>query len=367
MADPKICIRCGNPVRVSREKYELYDRMHWICYHLEFEHSDYDPDEPCDDPKCPWNRIHDTKKMKIWDPLWTVAIYAEDRRSVFRIKMLEVDALGNTQIRAAVDDRGINKQLDVWVKDEAWLSFNNALLQMEESGEGSALLQSMAPGVLEITIEDFTSIGGSMYVKYSLQDQSWPGFAVGGGFNLDPARLPHIRKSFGKLRRVMDNVTFKEVQEQDLPAILAIYQHYVQNTTATFHTVVPSLDEMRAMLCTDHPLYRAFTIFDEYQVCGYVILDQHKKREAYDETGEVSVYLRPESVGKGIGGLALQHIEQYAREKGLHVLVSTISGRNARSIRLFERHGYTKCAHFKEVGCKFGQYLDVVVYQKIID
>jgi len=370
MHDPKICIRCGTPVRLSKEKYELYDRMHWICYHLEFEHSDYDPDEPCDHPNCPWNRIHATKKMKIWDPLWPTTIYSEDRRSVLRIKVLEVNALGNTQIRVEVDDRGINKQLDLWIKDEAWITFNAALLQLEESGEGEALLQGMDPGGLEIRIEGYDSVS-SIRLRYSLGNNAWiegkPGFAVSGGFPLDPTRLTQIRKSLAKLRQIASNVTFQRIEEQHLPAILDIYQYYVLNTTATFHTVIPTLDEMRVMVGMEHPVYRSFVIYDEYQICGYVVLDQHKKREAYDGTGEVSVYLRPDFVGKSIGGLALQHIERYAREKGLHVLAATISGKNTRSIRLFERNGYTKCAHYKEVGVKFGQYLDVVAYQKILD
>jgi hypothetical protein len=51
------CQRCHEPVKVHREEFARFERMHWLCFHLSFEHGAYDPDEPCEDPSCPWNRI----------------------------------------------------------------------------------------------------------------------------------------------------------------------------------------------------------------------------------------------------------------------------------------------------------------------
>ena len=51
------CVRCGGPVVVSRADDERFERRHWLCFHLEFEHEDDDPDEPCSDPSCPWKRL----------------------------------------------------------------------------------------------------------------------------------------------------------------------------------------------------------------------------------------------------------------------------------------------------------------------
>ncbi|MGE5391620.1 MAG: N-acetyltransferase family protein [Deltaproteobacteria bacterium] len=157
-----------------------------------------------------------------------------------------------------------------------------------------------------------------------------------------------------------------EIDEGHLPAVLEIYRHYVLNTSSTFHTVVPTADEMRTMVYFDHPVYRTFVMLSDDEICGYVILDQHKKREAYDGTAEVSVYLRPDHVGQGIGTAAIQYIEEYAIDQGLHALVATISGENGRSIKAFERNGYVKCAHYREVGKKFERYIDVVAYEKLL-
>ena len=48
-----ICVRCGLEVRVNRESYEILERMHYVCFHFEFEHGGFDPDEECDAPDCP--------------------------------------------------------------------------------------------------------------------------------------------------------------------------------------------------------------------------------------------------------------------------------------------------------------------------
>lgn len=50
------CERCREPVERNRRHYELFERMHWLCFHLEFEH-DVDPDVACGDPSCPWWHI----------------------------------------------------------------------------------------------------------------------------------------------------------------------------------------------------------------------------------------------------------------------------------------------------------------------
>lgn len=47
------CVRCGSPVTVNRENYELFEQMHWLCFHLEHEH-DADVDAPCAHTSCPW-------------------------------------------------------------------------------------------------------------------------------------------------------------------------------------------------------------------------------------------------------------------------------------------------------------------------
>ena len=54
--DLKICVKCQKPVNENKAHYETFEKMHWLCFHLEYEHQG-DPDRPCDDPSCPWWHI----------------------------------------------------------------------------------------------------------------------------------------------------------------------------------------------------------------------------------------------------------------------------------------------------------------------
>ena len=164
----------------------------------------------------------------------------------------------------------------------------------------------------------------------------------------------------------MGRYYFCDMTEEFVAEILSIYNYYVINTTATFHARPLTLDEMREIVLFQNKKYRSFIICKDDEICGYVLITQHKKREAYDGTAEVAVYLNPAHVGKGIGSMAIKHIEEFAKQQGLHVLIATICGQNEGSIRLFEKNGYFQCAHYKEVGEKFGEMLDVVAYQKIV-
>jgi len=164
----------------------------------------------------------------------------------------------------------------------------------------------------------------------------------------------------------LDNIIFEEVKEKHLPEILDIYAFYVLNTTVTFHTHVPSMEEMKEILFFDSPKYGSFVIKDKDQICGYVILSRFSKREAYDITAEVSIYLAPEYTGRGIGGRAIDVIEDFARDNGIQILVAGVCGENTMSIKLFEKKGFVKCGHFKGVGKKFGRLLDLLYFQKAI-
>jgi phosphinothricin acetyltransferase len=161
-------------------------------------------------------------------------------------------------------------------------------------------------------------------------------------------------------------VEFSQVTNTDLAAILAIYNDYILNSTATFHSEKLSKNDLEEFLYVSHLKYPSFLIRENDEIIGYCFLTQYKKRQAYDRSAELSIYLKPEFTGKGIGLVALNHLEAAAKKAGIHVLVGTICGENHASIRLMEKSGYSKCAHLKNIGEKFGKILDVVVYQKEI-
>jgi L-amino acid N-acyltransferase YncA len=164
----------------------------------------------------------------------------------------------------------------------------------------------------------------------------------------------------------MSEIIFKEMEEHHLQEVLDIYNYYVINTTVSFHTEPVTLNEFRGSVLFEKSMYQTFIIIKDSSVAGYVLINQHKKKQAYDLTGEVTIYLKQDYLGQGLGGKALAFIEGFARQKGYHVLIATICSENGASKYLFEKHGYQQCAHYREVGFKFGRRLDIVTFQKII-
>ncbi|MFA5267786.1 MAG: N-acetyltransferase family protein [Methanoregula sp.] len=159
---------------------------------------------------------------------------------------------------------------------------------------------------------------------------------------------------------------FSPVTENYPGCIREIYDHYVLNTTATFHNEPIPIPELRDFSFIAHPKYPSFIVKENNEIVGYCFLTRYKTRPAYDRTAEMSIYLKPEYTGRGVGAVALKHLEDAAKKAGIHVIFGTLCGENHASIRLMEKAGYNRCAYLKNIGEKFGKILDVVIYQKEI-
>jgi len=162
-------------------------------------------------------------------------------------------------------------------------------------------------------------------------------------------------------------IHFTPIQHKDIAVVLDIYNYYVVNSTATFHLERVDDKELFSTLPPlGHSTYQSFLIMDDQTVCGFCYLSQFRKKEAYDASSEVTLYLHPDHTGKGLGSLVLAYMEGVAKEKGIKNLVGVITMENKGSIALFEKQGYFKVGHLKGIGKKFGKWLDVVSYQKQI-
>ncbi len=162
------------------------------------------------------------------------------------------------------------------------------------------------------------------------------------------------------------NYSLKESIEPDLSFLLDIFNLYIQTTTISFYTQPLLLDEFHQLIPMHHPKYKTFTIFTEKEIVGFCFYNEYKKRQAYQRTAEVTIYLKQGNTRKGIGSFALRYLEECAYKHQIKVLISIISGENIQSINFFKKQGYEQCAHFKQIGEKFGRILDVIALQKII-
>ena len=156
------------------------------------------------------------------------------------------------------------------------------------------------------------------------------------------------------------------VRPEHLEQIRNIYQYYVDHSTATFHTGHVTTTELSEKILIDHPKYKSFVIEVDGVMRGYCYFSQYNKRQAYDRTAELSIYLAHDFKGRGVGKEVINRLEDVARRAGIAVLLAIITGDNEHSIRSFASAGYVLCGTLKEVGEKYDRLLDVVFYQKII-
>ena len=161
-------------------------------------------------------------------------------------------------------------------------------------------------------------------------------------------------------------LTYERICDDHLDDILKIYNDYILNSTATFSIEPIDKEEMKHIVYSGHERFLSYVIIEEDMIVGYVLLARYKAREAYDRTAEVTIYLRPDCIGRGIGRQALQFIESVATELEFRALLAVICAENSESVALFKKHDYFECAHFKQVGEKFGRILDVVIYEKLL-
>jgi len=167
------------------------------------------------------------------------------------------------------------------------------------------------------------------------------------------------------------------VEMDDAPALMAIYNPEVLETTNTFDLVARSLDEQRNWIVehrSSHPCIVAINEEDEVGevgaggelLLGFAVISPFRTRPAYASTVENSVYVHRGARGRGVGELLMRELITTTKDSGFHAIIARIVGENGGSIRLHEKVGFTLVGTEIEVGRKHNQWLDVVEYQYVI-
>jgi phosphinothricin acetyltransferase len=156
--------------------------------------------------------------------------------------------------------------------------------------------------------------------------------------------------------------------DADAEAIRSIYNREVLESTATFDLVARSLDEQRAWLAARSGAYAAVVAERVAQngVVGFASLSPYRDRPAYSTSVEDSVYVTPDVQGRGVGRALLGELVRVAEAHGFHVMFARVVGGHDASIALHLAHGFEVVGTEREVGRKFGRWLDVVVMQRLL-
>ncbi len=155
----------------------------------------------------------------------------------------------------------------------------------------------------------------------------------------------------------------RPVRAEDSEAIAAIYNHYVRETTVSFEVEPLSVETMGARIVQTAAEFPYLVWESDGQVLGYAYAHRWKERAAYAGTWEVTIYLHPQSRGRGIGTQLMEQLVAACRQAGCRSLIACITGENAASRAFHARLGFRQVSEFSRVGMKFGRLLDVVDYQ----
>ena len=157
--------------------------------------------------------------------------------------------------------------------------------------------------------------------------------------------------------------------ERHAGAILDIFNHAIATSTALYDYHPRPPEQMAAWFASKHtgnlPVLGLEDAAGTLQ--GFASYGPFRPQPAYKYTMEHSVYVHPEHRGKGLGKILMQELITRARLANVHTLVGCIDASNAGSIHLHQSLGFTHAGTFKEVGFKFGRWLDVAFYLLTLD
>ena len=152
----------------------------------------------------------------------------------------------------------------------------------------------------------------------------------------------------------------------DAEAIRQIYNLEVTTSTATFDLVPRSLEEQRAWLAARSGAHAVVVATADDAVCGFASLSPWRDRPAYATTVEDSVYVHRDHQGKGVGKALLGELLSTATAHGFHACMARIVGSHEASIALHTACGFEVVGTEREVGRKFGRWLDVVLMERLL-
>jgi L-amino acid N-acyltransferase YncA len=167
------------------------------------------------------------------------------------------------------------------------------------------------------------------------------------------------------MRRKEARMELRDADAEDLPAILAIYNEVILNSTAVYAEDIVDLADRQAWFearrRAGFPVLVAAT---DREVLGFGSFGDWRPWPCYAATVEHSVHVRADRRGRGIGRAIVAELVEQARGAGKHVILGGIDADNAASIGLHRSLGFDEAARHREVGRKFGRWLDLVIMER---
>jgi phosphinothricin acetyltransferase len=160
--------------------------------------------------------------------------------------------------------------------------------------------------------------------------------------------------------------TIEMVKKEDGKAIVDIFNHYVENSFAAYPESKVPYESFDHLLDTAKGYPFQVARSSEGDVLGFALLRPHNPLSAFSRTAEITCFIAPQFVGKGIGKAMQERLLANAREKGINTILASISSLNSASLAFHKKQGFLECGCFQRIGRKWGQDFDMVWMQKMI-
>jgi L-amino acid N-acyltransferase YncA len=155
----------------------------------------------------------------------------------------------------------------------------------------------------------------------------------------------------------------RPVRTADAAAICRIYNYYVLQTVVTFEEEAVAPEEMAGRIEKVAAAGLPWLVLEDRALIGYAYATPWKERSGYRFTVESSIYLEAAAGGKGHGSWLYGKLLAELRSRPLRTVIGGVALPNDASVRLHEKLGFRKVAHFERVGWKCGRWVDVGYWQ----
>lgn len=152
----------------------------------------------------------------------------------------------------------------------------------------------------------------------------------------------------------------------DAEAIRQIYNTEVTGSTATLDLVPRTAAEQLSWIADHSGVYPAIVADEAGEVVGFASLSPYRPRPGYATAVEDSIYVAADLRGKGIGRALLTEAVTMARTHGFHSIVARVSATQEASVALHQACGFDFVGVEREIGRKFGRWIDVAILQRLL-
>ena len=164
----------------------------------------------------------------------------------------------------------------------------------------------------------------------------------------------------------MEKIMLRPVTVADAAELVSIYAPYVEQTAVTYECEVPSVEEFQGRIANTTKNYPYLAAVENGIILGYAYASAFHPRAAFRWTAEVTVYLRKEAHGRGIGRMLYEALEEKLKKQNVQTVIALIADPNPESVAFHEKMGYRVAGRLANCAYKLGQWRGMYYMEKFL-